>query len=356
MVNNDVKRCEIGCAHKFVETLELSNPGWQDDTWIFRGQNDDSWDLHPSAFRHSSIVTEHVHESFERRYMWSQEDPEFDDMVKTMFDRHKSTPLRNGKTLGDYDKTDEDTFRRRYIAVSSYTSFVRNLAASFEELADRVHLDIPVDRFPTRWDLPLTIQEQFKMTFENPEFLNSENALADEPMRVIYALAQHHGIPTMLLDWTYNPLTASFFAAYADENHSADGDCDGNVYNDTRPTHIVVWAVRQKDLFDQGLSVVKHRRSQIGFLRAQDGLFVYDRNAERYFLSSGKWTPFNRHLTALVESGGVFRFTLPYDERKCVLELLDERNISRPYLMPSFDYVADEIKRRPNELYNKFFG
>ncbi len=298
---------EIRCrtAMGLLRNLDSLHKRWRKGVWLFRGQNNESWDLIPSAMRYP--VFRHV---FDRA----------EEMFETM---------KNVKFGGLFSNIalDEDDENRRRMFVAVQRALETSVIGSFANLAERAGLSVPSDHyFPLGGDIGEIMRQQFSHLIPGAELP------PPEPKSVVFALGQHHGIPTRLMDWTFQPPVAAFFAAHEEEPLSEV------------PAHMVIWAIESSRLVtDTNLGFVTHQQSRIGFLQAQDGAFIYDKAADEKYVEFGHWLPFEYELSHLRDFGAVFKITLPFSKKVELLKLLRQKRIAPPYLKPSFDNVANDV-------------
>ena len=269
---------------ELLATLDPSSSLWapfEYGRWAFRGQGD-MWDLVPKALRPDERLS-------------------FSDAT-----------LR-----GRLDS-------RRQIEAEA------RLLADFVELADELGFQLPGDltefRFPWK-------------QHAGPVMLNS--SWPPTSILEIAAIAQHHGVPTRLLDFTFNPLVAAYFAA--EKPSSSD--------------HLVVWAVDVEFVraawatFDSGVRVVQVSRGSNPFLHAQNGLFLYDAASTTQSLRQRILDQDVQLLTHvnqaakdhLTRSPRVRCITIATRHRLSLLEQLAARRLTRAHLQPTLDNVVREL-------------
>jgi hypothetical protein len=81
------------------------------------------------------------------------------------------------------------------------------------------------------------------------------------------SLAQHHGLPTRMLDWTYNPLVALYFTVEANE------DFDGKLFALRAVTRASEWE-RPSSPFEIDRAIKFFPNIITPRIRAQEGVFV----------------------------------------------------------------------------------
>lgn len=250
-------------AKEFLRYLNPIEDHWGESPrdWLFRGQREAEWALHPSAWR---------------------------------------------KPKGD---------------ITAQESWEREQFSHFCTYSDAQALPIP--------------------NYRDAIWSSSTLPWNDALLRPALALAQHHGVPTRMLDWTRRPLVAAYFAANR-----------GDLAKET--THIAVWAMRRRHNREEllarpgsPLELVYAPRAENSNLHLQSGLFTLARDASAGLHALRTHDALYRgRFAAPEQEAWLQKLLLPVGEVKSLLRMLHGLFVHGAAVKAGYDGARDAVQER----------
>jgi FRG domain len=303
-------------AREFVDALRLTDKRWYPyaEQFVFRGQADATWNLRPSLWRAAEAPPKtNQYLDFARSCMYAK-------------------VSRLGE--GEPPPIDALTTDQKNLIVAGAVVIAESLVVTkFALLADELGMSLPIVLDEIDPDASMQMVNQIAQAVVEG---NLGTGLRASSLALI-ALAQHHQIPTRLLDWTANPLVAAFFAA--DDALTKD-------WKGQDPSHIAVWSINVGGIeafTNMRVRCVRASHQSNPFMQAQRGCFTWDVQGEHEYATKGRWPVLDDVCTRVCPNDQplpLTKLTLPLSECRELLRLLRLEGISRAHLMPTLDNVA----------------